>query len=82
MRMAVHERILDSRNIRRQPDAMYVVSYGGGVNSTALIVFLVRNRFPLDCVVFSDTGDEMPETYEYLDVMGDISGKGTSRLKS
>lgn len=58
-----------SIGIKREKDAKYVVSYGGGVNSTALIVFLVKNKFPLDAVVFSDTGDEMPETYEYLEVM-------------
>lgn len=68
--MLVQERMLDSRNIKRQKDAKYVVSYGGGVNSTALIVFIVKNKLPLDHVVFSDTGDEMPGTYEYLDVMG------------
>jgi len=67
--LLVQERILDSRNIKRQKDAKYIVSYGGGVNSTALIVFIVKNKLPLDYVVFSDTGDEMPETYEYLDVM-------------
>jgi len=67
--MLVQERILDSRNIKRQADAKYILSYGGGVNSTALIVFLVKNKFPLDYVVFSDTGDEMPGTYEYLEVM-------------
>ena len=55
--------------MRREGGAKYVASYGGGVNSTAMIIHLAGNRFPLDCVVFSDTGDEMPETYEYLDVM-------------
>lgn len=70
MKITYDERILDtSRGIKRQKNAKYVVSYGGGVNSTALIVFLVKNQFPLDYVVFSDTGDEMPETYEYLEVI-------------
>ena len=67
--MLVQERILDSRNLKRQKDAKYIVSYGGGINSTALIVFLTKNKFPLDYVVFADTGDEMPGTYEYLEVM-------------
>jgi len=67
--MLVQERVFDSRKIKRQKDAKYIVSYGGGINSTALVVFLVKNKFPLDCVVFSDTGDEMPETYDYLVVM-------------
>ena len=61
--------ILDSRNIQREPGCAYVVSYGGGINSTAMAVFLVENRLPLDYVAFADTGNEMPETMAYLDVM-------------
>lgn len=46
----------------------HVLSYGGGVNSVALMVMLVQARRPLDEVVFADTGAEVPETYEYLEV--------------
>ena len=61
--------MLSTDGIKREPDAKYVVSYGGGVNSTAMIVFLINNRFPLDYVVFARQGNEMPETYEYLKTM-------------
>ncbi len=44
----------------------YVLSYGGGVNSTALLFHLVNNKAPLDLVIFSDTGNELPETYETI----------------
>ncbi len=46
----------------------HILSYGAGVNSTALMIFLIRNKHPLDGVVFADTGGELPETYEYLNV--------------
>lgn len=62
-------KILSTFGLRRNEHGKYIVSYGGGVNSTALVIFLVKNRFPLDYVVFADTGDEMPETYEYLQHM-------------
>ena len=55
--------------MKREPNTVYVVSYGGGVNSTAMVVFLVENGLPIDYVVFSDTGNEMPETYAYLNIM-------------
>ena len=45
-----------------------VLSYGGGVNTTALMVLLVRRKMPFDVAVFADTGGELPETYSYLDV--------------
>lgn len=46
----------------------YVLSYGCGVNTTALMVLLVKNKMPFDEAVFADTGGELPETYEYLEV--------------
>ena len=56
---------------------LYALSYGGGVNSTALMVKLVEGGYPLDVAVFADTGVELPETYEavriaeaYLDAEG------------
>lgn len=43
-----------------------VVAYGGGVNSTALLIGLhARGRVP-ELILFADTGGEKPETYEYL----------------
>lgn len=45
----------------------HILSFGGGVNSTALMILLVSNGEPLDEVVFADTGGELPETYEHLE---------------
>lgn len=44
----------------------HVLNLGAGVNSTALLLYLVENDMPLQEVVFADTGAEMIETYEYL----------------
>ena len=46
-----------------------IVSYGGGANSTALLVGLQKHRIPVDLILFADTGGEHPHTYAYLDVM-------------
>lgn len=46
-----------------------VVNYGGGTNSTALLIEAVNRGIRVDRVVFSDTGSERPETYQYLDTM-------------
>ena len=46
----------------------HVLSFGGGVNSVALMVLLFQEGLPLDEAVFADTGGEVPETYEYLKV--------------
>jgi len=48
-----------------------MVSYGGGANSTALLIGLHQHRIPVDLILFADTGAEHPHTYAYLDVMDD-----------
>lgn len=49
-----------------RPDGPLVVSYGGGVNSIGMVIGMVEHGERPEAVVFSDTGDEKPETYAYL----------------
>ena len=49
-------------------ESRHILSFGGGVNSVALMVLMLREDLPLDEVVFADTGGEVPETYEYLEI--------------
>ena len=46
-----------------------MVSYGGGANSTALLIGLHQHHIPVDLILFADTGAEHPHTYAYLDIM-------------
>jgi len=46
-------------------DVRHYISYGGGVNSTALICLLQELGIEAE-IVFCDTGAEMPHTYEYI----------------
>lgn len=48
----------------------YWLSYGGGVNSTALMVLLCEHKLPQYepfRFIWADTRDEQDETYEYID---------------
>lgn len=45
---------------------MRFLSYGGGVNSAAMLLSLVERGESIDGVVFADTGGERPETYAHL----------------
>lgn len=49
---------------------MIVANYGGGTNSTAMLVGAAERGLRPDVIVFADTGSEMPHTYEYLKVVG------------
>lgn len=44
-----------------------IVSYGGGTNSTALLIECVKRGIRVDMILFADTGAEKPHTYSYVD---------------
>ena len=45
---------------------MNVIGYGGGVNSTAMLIECCRRGVKVDLILFADTGGERPETYSYV----------------
>lgn len=44
-----------------------VASYGGGVNSTAMLIGMWQRGDKPNLILFADTGGETPETMKYLD---------------
>ena len=48
---------------------MNVVGYGGGANSTAMLIGLWQRHIPVDLILFADPGGEQPHTYAYLEIM-------------
>lgn len=44
-----------------------VVSFGGGVNSTAMLLGMYEREMRPDLILFADTGGEKPETYRHRD---------------
>lgn len=48
-----------------------IVSYGGGTNSTAMLINMVKHQIVPDEILFADTGGEKPETYEHIKAMNE-----------
>jgi len=46
---------------------MNIVSYGGGTNSTAMLIGMWLHNIPVDLIMFADPGGEHPHTYEYVE---------------
>ena len=44
-----------------------IVSYGGGTNSTAMLIGMVLKELKIDHILFADTGGEKKMTYEYIE---------------
>lgn len=50
---------------------MIVASFGGGVNSTAMLIGMHERGERVDLILFADTGGEKPHTYEHVLTMTD-----------
>jgi len=59
----------------------HILSLSGGKDSAALAIYM-RDRVPEMEYIFNDTGKELPETYEYLDRIGDYLGRPVTRLNA
>ncbi len=44
----------------------FIVNYGGGVDSTAMLIEFKRRGIRPDVILFANTGNEKPRTYEYV----------------
>lgn len=44
---------------------MIIINWGGGTNSTALVIEALNRGFKIDLILFADTGAEMPHTYQF-----------------
>lgn len=64
-----------------QRPVRHILSLSGGKDSTALAVYM-RDKVPEMEYVFMDTGEELPETYEYLEQIESYLGKPIIRLKN
>ena len=51
---------------------MNIVGYGGGTDSTAMLVGLWQHHVPVDLILFADPGGEQPHTYRNASVKGTI----------
>jgi 3'-phosphoadenosine 5'-phosphosulfate sulfotransferase (PAPS reductase)/FAD synthetase len=64
-----------------EPRVRHIVSLSGGKDSSALAIYL-RGRVPDLEYVFCDTGEELPETYEYLERLQAYLGQPIVRLRA
>jgi hypothetical protein len=44
-----------------------ILSFGAGIQTTALVILIAEKKLEVDAVVFADTGSEKPETYSFIE---------------
>ena len=53
----------------------YIVSLSGGKDSTAMLLRLIEEGYPIDLILFCDTGLEFPQMYDHLKRLEQHIGK-------
>jgi 3'-phosphoadenosine 5'-phosphosulfate sulfotransferase (PAPS reductase)/FAD synthetase len=57
-----------------------VVSFGGGVNSAAMLVGMKERGITPSLIIFADTGGEKPETYSFVSQMSEWTIENQGKL--
>ena len=58
----------------------FIASFSGGKDSTAMVLRLLEDGWPLDEIVFFDTGWEFPQMYEHIAQFEAYTGLTVTRL--
>lgn len=48
---------------------VHIVNFSGGKDSTAMLLKMLENNYPIDYILFCDTGVEFPETYKHIELV-------------
>ena len=54
----------------------YIVSLSGGKDSTAMLLRLIEEGYPIDLILFCDTGLEFPQMYDHIEKVQKYIGGG------
>ena len=61
---------------------LHVVSLSGGKDSTAMLLRMLEEGWPVDIILFCDTGLEFEAMYRHIDKLEQYIGRPITRLKS
>lgn len=61
---------------------LHVVSFSGGKDSTAMLLRMVEENYPIDIILYCDTGLEFPEMEEHIRKVEDYIGRKITVIKS
>lgn len=53
--------------IIRKENTIYIGTVSGGKDSTSMVDLLLKNNYPLDEIIFTDTLEEFEDMYKYID---------------
>ena len=61
---------------------LHVVSFSGGKDSTAMLLRMIEENYPIDIILYCDTGLEFPEMEEHIRKVEEYIGREITVIKS
>lgn len=61
---------------------LHVVSFSGGKDSTAMLLRMIEEGYPVDIILYCDTGLEFPEMEDHIRKVEEYIGRKITRIKS
>lgn len=61
-------------------DIKSIVSFSGGKDSTAMLLMMIEKDYPIDEIIFVDTGKEFPQMYNHIDQVEQYIKRPITRL--
>ena len=61
---------------------LHIVSLSGGKDSTAMLLRMLEEGWPVDLILFCDTGLEFDGMYHHIEKLEKYIGRPITRLKS
>jgi len=68
--------------IKQKNVMLNIVNLSGGKDSTAMLFEMIKKGYPIDAIIFCDTGAEFPEMYAHIDKVEKMIGREIIRQKS
>lgn len=65
-----------------QKPKLHVVSFSGGKDSTAMLLRMIEEGYPIDIILYCDTGLEFPEMEEHIKKVEEYVGRKITTIKS
>lgn len=65
-----------------QKPKLHVVSFSGGKDSTAMLLRMIEEDWPIDIILYCDTGLEFPEMYEHIEKVEKYIGRKITTIKA
>lgn len=61
---------------------LHVVSFSGGKDSTAMLLRMIEEGYPIDIILYFDTGLEFPEMDDHIKKVEEYIGREITKIKS